>query len=258
MVGRTLRVVVAGGYGRTGTLVVWQLAAAGHQVTGLVRRERQLPRIAARGAQGVLVDLTEVTPADFAPVLRGADALVITTGSSYGNTAQEAVAIDRDAPITCIDAAVSAAVPHVVLISAHRTDEDFGDAQTLTVVRAKRTADAHLRSQRSLRWTILRPDALSGRGADRPREGRRPCTSRGPASRRSRRRRGRGPHCERQQRAVRAHGWPHSHPRGRPALDPGVSRTARQDRVTGAAGGAPCRPAGTPRPSTRRPSGGDA
>lgn len=161
MVGRTLRVVVAGGYGRTGTLVVWQLAAAGHQVTGLVRHERQLPRIAARGAQGVLVDLTEVTPADFAPVLRGADALVITTGSSYGNTAQEAVAIDRDAPITCIDAAVSAAVPHVVLISAHRTDEDFGDAQTLTVVRAKRTADAHLRSQRSLRWTILRPDALS-------------------------------------------------------------------------------------------------
>jgi hypothetical protein len=52
-------------------------------------------------------------------------------------------------------------VPHVVLISAHRTDEDLGDAPTLTVVRAKRTADAHLRSQRSLRWTIVRPDALS-------------------------------------------------------------------------------------------------
>ncbi len=158
---RSLRVVVAGGYGRTGALVVRQLAAAGHQATGLVRREHQLPRIAARGATGVLLDLTTVASPDLARVLAGADALVIATGSSYGDTAEEALAIDRDAPITCIDAAVAAAVPHVVLLSAHRTDEDFGDEQTLTVLRAKRAADAHLRSQGSLRWIILRPDALS-------------------------------------------------------------------------------------------------
>jgi putative NADH-flavin reductase len=212
---RCLRVVVAGGYGRTGALVVAQLAAAGHEVIGLVRREHQLPRLAARGATGVLVDLIEVTSADLASALAGADALVIATGSSYGNTLQEATAIDRDVPITCVDAAVAAAVPHVVLISAHRTDEDFGGEQTLAVVRAKRATDAHLRAQHSLRWTILRPAALSDEEPNGHVHADEQVPLGCPAASRPRRRRRRRPDHQRDQRTVRAHRWSHARPGGR-------------------------------------------
>ncbi len=113
------------------------------------------------GATGVQMDLTRATPAELTRVLHGADAMVFAAGSSYDSTAKESIAINLDAAVASIDAAVEARLTHVAMISAHRVDEDFGDDQTMTYLRAKRAADAHLRSQTRLRWTIVRPDALS-------------------------------------------------------------------------------------------------
>jgi uncharacterized protein YbjT (DUF2867 family) len=156
----TTRSVVIGAHGRTGSLVVSELLRAGHRVTGTVRTAQQQQALRDRGAACAVVDLMTVSTDELADILSGSDAVVYTAGSGYGSTREHVEQLDRDAIIRAADAAVIAGADRFVLVSAHRTDDDFGDETVLTLLRAKRAADAHVRST-TLDWTILRPDALT-------------------------------------------------------------------------------------------------
>lgn len=156
----TTHTVVIGAHGRTGSLVVDELLKAGHRVTGTVRTAQQQQALRDRGAACVVVDLMTVATDELAAVLSEADAVVYTAGSGSRSSREHVEQLDRDAIIRAADAAVLAGALRFVLVSAHRTDDDFGDETVLTLLRAKRAADAHVRST-TLDWTILRPDALT-------------------------------------------------------------------------------------------------
>ena len=54
-----MKVLVAGAHGKTARRLVRMLVEDGHEVRGLVRKEKQMPEVEADGAEPVLVDLEE-------------------------------------------------------------------------------------------------------------------------------------------------------------------------------------------------------
>jgi len=155
-----MHVLVLGASGRTGHLVLHLLLAAQHTVTGTTRSAVGAERVRATGATAVDVDLLTATSTDLAAVMQGVDAVVYAAGSGYGDPGEVVDRLDGQAIIETVNAAAVVGVQRFVLISAHRTDEDFGPPSVVRLLRAKRAADAHLRAS-ALGWTILRPDALS-------------------------------------------------------------------------------------------------
>lgn len=155
-----MRVVVIGAHGPTGRLVVSRLLRAGHEVVGTVRSANQVEALTSSGARAAVVDLQTATSVELLPLLSGAVAVVYAAGSTGGDSAAVVRALDRDAIIATADAAVEAHLDRMVVISAHRTDNDFGPEPTRVLLRAKRAADAYVRAS-PLGWTIVRPDALT-------------------------------------------------------------------------------------------------
>lgn len=163
--------LVVGANGRTGSRVVDELVRAGHAVTGLVRRGEHLAHLHDAGARGIVLDLATSSPDDLRRAVDGVEVVVYAAGSGSGASPETVTQIDGEAIIRTVDAAVVAGVERFVLVSAHRTDEDFGGDQVVRLLRAKRAADAHLRAT-PLAWTIIRPDALTeGRPTGRVRLG---------------------------------------------------------------------------------------
>jgi uncharacterized protein YbjT (DUF2867 family) len=152
--------LVIGAHGRTGSRVTDELVGAGWNVTGTVRLPEQVDDLRKVGAHGEVLDLLTATRDDFRRLMVNVDAIVYAAGSSARSAASVVDRIDGEVIIAAVDAAVLAGVGRFVLISAHRTDEEFGGDHVVRLLRAKRAADAHLRST-ALGWTILRPDALT-------------------------------------------------------------------------------------------------
>lgn len=152
--------LVIGGHGRTGAAVVDELLDAGFTVTGTVRQPEHADALRQSGAAAHLLDLLTTTTEDMAALMTGFDAIVYAAGSSYGAHRDVVSQVDGEAIIRAADGAVEAGVDRFVLVSAHRTDEDFGGDDVVHLLRAKRAADAHVRST-PLAWTIIRPDALT-------------------------------------------------------------------------------------------------
>jgi uncharacterized protein YbjT (DUF2867 family) len=154
--------LVIGAHGRTGRLVVDELVASGHQVIGTVRRAEHIDALRKAGAGGEVLDLLAATRDDLHRLMVGVHAVVYAAGSSADSSLKAVSQIDGESIIRAVDAAVLAGVRRFVLVSAHRTDEDFGGPRVVHLLRAKRAADAHLR-ETTLDWTIFRPDALTER-----------------------------------------------------------------------------------------------
>jgi len=152
--------LVVGAHGRTGSRVVDELVQAGHAVTGIVRQSEHIAHLHDAGAHGAVLDLATASTDDLRRTMNGVEVVVYAAGSSSGASAETVAQIDGEAIIRTVDAAVLAGVDRFVLVSAHRTDEDFGGYHVIRLLRAKRAADAHLRAT-SLAWTIIRPDALT-------------------------------------------------------------------------------------------------
>jgi uncharacterized protein YbjT (DUF2867 family) len=152
--------LVIGAHGRTGALVVDELLAAGHTVTGTVRRPEHADALQRAGAGAQLLDLLTATTENIAVAMTCIDVVVYTAGSSYGSSRDVVSQVDGESIIRAAEAAVQTGVDRFVLVSAHCTDEDFGGDDLIHLLRAKRAADAYVRST-PLGWTIIRPDTLT-------------------------------------------------------------------------------------------------
>jgi nucleoside-diphosphate-sugar epimerase len=106
-----MRVFVTGATGYIGHAVVRELAAAGHEVTGLVRSAERAAVVEGLGGRGVIGDIKE--PGTYREVAMAHDALV-HTAFEYS---PEAVAADRAAVGTLIAAAVGGQVEALVYTS---------------------------------------------------------------------------------------------------------------------------------------------
>ncbi|WP_187645471.1 SDR family oxidoreductase [Streptomyces sp. TRM49041] len=157
-----MRIVIAGGHGRIALRLERLLAAAGHEVAGIIRSLEQAADLREAGAEPVLLDLESASTEMVAAVLQGADAAVFAAGAGPGSGAARKETVDRNAAILFADAAERAGVRRHIVVSAMRADPDHkGDEVFDAYLRAKGAADAYVRAKPTLDWTVLRPGILT-------------------------------------------------------------------------------------------------
>jgi uncharacterized protein YbjT (DUF2867 family) len=156
------KVVVIGAHGKVALLTLPRLVAAGHQVTGVIRRAEQAEDVRRTGAQVVVADVEHLPTDEIAEVLAGHDVVVWSAGAG-GGSPQRTYAVDRDAAMRTIDAAEQADVSRFVMVSYFGAGPDHGvdpSSDFFAYAESKTEADAHLAASR-LGWTILRPSRLT-------------------------------------------------------------------------------------------------
>ena len=157
-----MRIVLLGGHGKVASLSLPLLVSAGHEVTAWVRNPEHVADVEALGATARVFSLEEADTAAMTQALAGADAVVWSAGAGGGNPART-VAVDRDAAIRSMDAAVAAGVRRYVMVSyagAGRVRRVGEENSFFTYQEAKLAADTYLRNT-GLDFTILGPGRLT-------------------------------------------------------------------------------------------------
>ncbi|RAN77611.1 NAD-dependent dehydratase [Bacillus sp. SRB_336] len=156
------KVMIIGGHGKVALLLAPLLEADGWEVSGVIRNAAHIDDVAAAGATPVVHDVVSASVDELAALMAGQDAVVWSAGAG-GGSAERTYAVDRDAAIRSMDAAVQAGVTRYVMVSylgagpghgVPREDSFFAYAE------AKSAADAHLRGT-GLSWTVLGPGTLT-------------------------------------------------------------------------------------------------
>jgi len=156
------RILLIGGHGKVALLLEPLLAARGDEVTAVIRNPDHEAAVAEAGAVPLVVDIESLDVDALTEIVRGADAIVWSAGAGGGNPART-YAVDRDAAIRSIDAAVSAGVRRYVMVSYFDAAIDHGvpsDSSFFAYAEAKAAADAHVRAS-GLDWTIVAPSGLT-------------------------------------------------------------------------------------------------
>ncbi|MFI6895242.1 SDR family oxidoreductase [Streptomyces sp. NPDC050256] len=157
-----MRIVIAGGHGQIALRLERLLAARGDEAAGIIRNPQQSEDLRAAGAEPVVLDLESATVEEAAEVLRGADAAVFAAGAGPNSGTDRKDTVDRGAAVLFADAAQRAGVRRYVVVSSMGADPDHpGDEVFDVYLRAKGAADAYVRAQTALDWTILRPGMLT-------------------------------------------------------------------------------------------------
>lgn len=157
-----MRIATIGGHGKVALELHPLLSQAGHEVDAIIRNPDHAADVQARGATPVVADVESLSTEEFTDLLRGHDLVVWSAGAGGGNP-QRTYAVDRDAAIRSMDAAVAAGVPRYVMVSYLGAGTEHGipeDNSFFPYAEAKAAADAHLRDT-DLAWTIVAPGALS-------------------------------------------------------------------------------------------------
>ncbi|WP_211876796.1 NAD(P)H-binding protein [Pseudarthrobacter albicanus] len=156
------RIAIIGGHGKVALELSRVLTAEGDDVTSLIRNPDHAGDVAATGATPSVLDVENSTTAEIAEALRNHDAVVWSAGAGGGNP-ERTYAVDRDAAIRSMDAAVQAGVGRYVMVSYLGARQDHGvppDNGFFAYAEAKAAADAYLRGT-GLDWTILGPGTLT-------------------------------------------------------------------------------------------------
>ena len=156
------RNAIIGGHGKVALQLSALLTDEGHSVTSFIRNPDHAADVAATGASPSVLDVENSTTAEIAAALRNHDAVVWSAGAGGGNP-QRTYAVDRDAAIRSIDAAVEAGVNRYVMVSYFGAGPDHGvpaDHSFHAYAEAKAAADEYLRGS-GLSWTILGPGSLT-------------------------------------------------------------------------------------------------
>jgi uncharacterized protein YbjT (DUF2867 family) len=156
------RVIVFGGHGRIALLLAPLLVERGVEVTSVIRNPDHTADVEAAGANPVVADVEQLDTAELADIIRGHDAVVWPAGAGGGDP-QRTYAVDRDAAIRTMDAAVIAGVHRYVMVSWLGSTADHGvpeGADFFPYADAKWAADEHLRGT-DLEGTILAPGTLT-------------------------------------------------------------------------------------------------
>ena len=156
------RILLIGGHGKVALLLEPLLQTAGHHVTAVIREAAQAPDVASAGATPLVIDIEQLDLDQTTNLVAGNDIVIWSAGAGGGDP-ERTVAVDRDAAIRSIDAAVAAGVPRYLMVSYFGAGADHGvdpSDSFYAYAEAKTAADAHLRAS-GLDWTILAPSALT-------------------------------------------------------------------------------------------------
>jgi nucleoside-diphosphate-sugar epimerase len=155
-------VIVLGGHGRVALHVARLLSEAGDSVDAVIRKPEQQDDVRATGAEPVVADIEQLDIAGLTDLLRGHDAVVWSAGAG-GGSAERTWAVDRDAAIRTMHAALEADVSRYVLVSWADAGLGHGvpeDDDFFAYAEAKTVADAVLRDS-ALDWTVVAPSTLT-------------------------------------------------------------------------------------------------
>ncbi|MCR2814808.1 NAD(P)H-binding protein [Microbacterium jiangjiandongii] len=156
------RTLIIGGHGKVALNLEPILAERGDTVTAVIRNADHEADVVAAGAQAVVADVASLDLDQLTNLVSGNDVVVWAAGAG-GGSAERTYAVDRDAAIRAIDAAVAGGVPRFVMVSwiGSRADHgiDPGDG-FFPYAEAKWAADEHLQAS-GLDWTIVAPGALT-------------------------------------------------------------------------------------------------
>jgi nucleoside-diphosphate-sugar epimerase len=156
-----MHVAIAGAHGKIAMLLTRRLAARGDTVTGLIRNPDHADDVRGAGANPVVRDLEQASPAEIAEAINGADAAVFAAGAGPGSGAPRKQTMDRDGAIKLLEAATSAGVPRFVIVSSVGAESPPDDDDVFSVyLRAKAEADAAVKAS-DRKWTVLRPGGLT-------------------------------------------------------------------------------------------------
>lgn len=158
------RIAIIGGHGKVALHLSAILTSEGHSVTSFFRNPGHAPDVAGTGATPSVLDVENASVAEMAEAIRGHDAVVWSAGAGGGNPSRT-FAVDRDAAVRSMDAALEANVDRYVMVSYLGARKDHGVPQNdsfFAYAEAKAAADEYLRST-TLAWTILGPGALTDR-----------------------------------------------------------------------------------------------
>lgn len=156
------KVLILGGHGKVALLLAPLLVERGDQVTSVFRNPAQEAEVAATGAHPVVADIEKLDVSGLTELLSEQDAVVWSAGAGGGDPART-YAVDRDAAIRSMDAAVAAGVPRYVMVSYLGSRPDHGvppDDSFFAYAEAKAAADEYLRAT-SLAATVLGPGRLT-------------------------------------------------------------------------------------------------
>jgi uncharacterized protein YbjT (DUF2867 family) len=156
------QIAIIGGHGKIALKLAKILTGQGHQVSSLIRNPDQADDIKQTGATPVIADVENLSTDEIADAIKGHDAVVFSAGAGGGNP-DRTYAVDRDAAIRSIDAALKADVARFVIVSYFGAGPGHGvpeDNTFYAYADAKSAADEHLRTT-TLLWTIVGPSGLT-------------------------------------------------------------------------------------------------
>lgn len=156
------RITIIGGHGKIALRLASVLTDAGNEVDSLIRNPDHSDDVKATGAIPVVADVENLSTDEIAERIRNSDAVVFSAGAGGGNP-ERTYAVDRDAAIRSMDAAVAAGVPRYVMVSYLGATTDHGvpeDSNFFPYAESKAAADDYLR-QTELSWTVLAPSRLT-------------------------------------------------------------------------------------------------
>lgn len=156
-----MKIMIIGGHGKVALLAAPQLASGGHEVVSVVRRADQVADIEESLATALVSDVEQLDAEGTRELVRGCDAIIWAAGAG-GGSEDRTYAVDRDAAIRAMEAAVAENVSRFVMISyvGAGRDEVPADNPFHAYAQAKAQADEHLRGT-DLNWTILGPGQLT-------------------------------------------------------------------------------------------------
>lgn len=156
------RIVVIGGHGKVALLLAPILAELGHSVTSVIRNPDHAADVEEAGATPLVADVETLDTDGIAEVLAGHDAVVWSAGAGGGDP-ERTRAVDQDAAIRSMEAALQAGVRRYVMVSYCGAGPDHGVDPSdpfYAYAEAKAAADEHLRGT-DLDWTVLGPSSLT-------------------------------------------------------------------------------------------------
>jgi uncharacterized protein YbjT (DUF2867 family) len=156
------RIILIGGHGKVALLAEPLLVASGHHVTAVIRNPAHEAEVAATGATPLVADIETFDTEQLTNLVSGNDVVIWSAGAGGGDP-RRTYAVDRDAAIRSMDAALAAGARRYVMVSYFGAGPDHGvdpENSFFAYAEAKAAADVHL-AQSGLDWTILAPSALT-------------------------------------------------------------------------------------------------
>lgn len=154
------RIFITGVTGGIGHRLAPLLLANGHQVTGLHRKPEQADNLRNAGITPVLGDLMELTAETLAPLIRGHDIVVFSSGAA-GSGLDRTTRIDGDGPGHVVAAMKQEGISRLYLVSAFPEAGRGKDPSPRFehYMTEKKRADADVAAS-DRDWVILRPGTL--------------------------------------------------------------------------------------------------